>query len=415
MVDFFIPLKIAYSCKFNKYNSATKQLPHNYQIIIDIFAAKPDSALRILLSVISFLLSSAILTAEAQDIPSPIKPVMPLFRTDTLTICVLGDIMMHTRQIESALQKDGTYDFSSYFSLIHDRILSADIAIANMEFTLSGKPYTGYPAFSAPDCYAEYLAECGFDIFLTANNHIFDKGSKGAERTLGIYRTLGSRYGIHICGLAEDQKMRDHTMPLKLTRKGIRLAFLNFTYGTNLGSDRQWPKTNYMNEKSLISEALAGSKDCDLTVVLPHWGTEYSLKHSLEQEKLSVMLAENGADIIIGSHPHVPQDFGTVSDRKVPVVYSLGNAVSNMSAPDTQVGLMAEIRIIRKTNGDVNILPIDLTYLWCSRPGGYSDSYTVIPIKSYIGKRDMWKGEWDYDKMVSSYKRVQEITGIEDN
>ena len=94
--------------------------------------------------------------------------------------------MMHANQILNAHRGGQDYDFSSYFHLIQEDIEKADIAIANMEFTLAGEPHTGYPCFSAPDSYAKYLADCGFDIFLTANNHIFDKGGKGAERTLDI-------------------------------------------------------------------------------------------------------------------------------------------------------------------------------------------------------------------------------------
>ena len=321
--------------------------------------------------------------------------------------------MMHTKQIEIAKRTDGSYDFSSYFSHIKNRISSADIAIANMEFTLGGEPYSGYPTFSAPDSYAEYLAECGFDIFLAANNHIFDKGGAGAERTLGIYRELGKKYGIKVCGLSENEAVRDETTPLKILIKGMKIGFVNFTYGTNLGTDRHWPKTNYMSNNSLIKRAFTEAEDCDITIALPHWGIEYELIHSAEQEATAVLLADYGADVIIGTHPHVPQDFGKITDRNIPVAYSLGNGVSNMSAPNTQIELMAEVRLVRETDGDVTMLPIRLTYLWCSRPGGLDNSYTVIPIKEFIGRRELWKGTWDYDIMVSTYERVRSITGID--
>lgn len=368
--------------------------------------------MRTLLSATALLLASAIIKTEAQDFPAP---ATPLYGRDTLTILVMGDMMMHSKQIESAHIGDDTYDFSSYFHLIQDRISSADIAIANMEFTLAGKPYTGYPSFSAPDSFGLYLAECGFDIFLSANNHIFDKGGKGAERTLEMFRRLEDSHGIKICGLAENELARKASMPLKVVKKGMRLGMINFTYGTNLGSDRHWPKTNYMNDKDLINDALIECRDCDLALVLPHWGNEYELTHSEAQEKTALILAENGADVIIGSHPHVPQDMQYISDRNVPVAYSVGNAVSNMSAPDTQVGLMAEVRLVREENGDTKVLPLEFTYLWCSRPGGFSSSYTVLPVSEYIGKRHLWKGAWDYDKMLKSYERVKNITGIEDN
>ena len=372
----------------------------------------PD--LRFHTSFLCALLLSVIFTteAEAQDLPVSVKP---LFKADTLTICIMGDMMMHTKQIETARRADGSYDFSSYFTHIKDRIQAADIAIANMEFCLAGEPYTGYPAFSAPDSYGEYLAQCGFDVFLAANNHIFDKGAAGAERTLKKFRELERQYGIKVCGLAESAETRESSLPLIILRKGIRTALVNFTYGTNLGCDKHCPKTNYMNEKTLILDALKKAEDCDLTIALPHWGEEYELKHSDSQEAMATLLAENGADVIIGAHPHVPQDIGLVTSKNIPVAYSLGNGVSNMSAPNTQLELMAEIKFVRNTNGSTRLLPIKFTYLWCSRPGGFTSSYTVLPVREYIGRQDQWTGKWDYDKMVSTYNRVKYIIGIEDN
>ena len=340
-----------------------------------------------------------------------LSEVEPLFASDTLTILVAGDMMMHSQQIQNAHRGGQEYDFSSYFHLIEEEIKKADIAIANMEFTLAGEPHTGYPCFSAPDSYARYLADCGFDIFLTANNHIFDKGSGGAERTLGIYRNMEE---IRFTGLASGEEERAETNPLFVLKKGIRTALINFTYGTNMGSGTHWPKVNYMTNKDFLSAAFskAYDEDADLTIALPHWGDEYVLKHNETQEKMADWMAENGADFIIGSHPHVIQDSRKTGSAEV--AYSLGNAVSNMSAANTQLGLLAKISVVRMHNGDLKFLPLDFTYIWCSRPGGYNNSYTVIPVKKFIGKRDRWTGTYDYDKMIDTYNNVKEKTGIKD-
>ena len=141
--------------------------------------------------------------------------------------------MMHGKQIENTSRGDSGHDFSSFFSLIEKDIRDADIAIANMEFTLGGKPYTGYPSFSAPDGFEEYLADCGFDIFLAANNHIFDKGAAGAERTLTRYRKLQDEKKIRFTGLAGSVEELAETTPLTVRAKGMLLSFINFTYGTN--------------------------------------------------------------------------------------------------------------------------------------------------------------------------------------
>lgn len=348
--------------------------------------------------------------------------VKPIYSTDTLTIRFMGDVMMHSNQIANARRNVSEYDFSSYFSLIEDEIREADLAVANLEFTLAGEPYSGYPCFSAPDTLASYLADCGFDIFLAANNHIFDKGVKGARRTIDIYRRLGEEKGIMFTGIAADKEELEASNPLIFRRNGIRFALVNVTYGTNSGLGSRWPATNYLSSRQEILDALskAEEEDCDITIAMPHWGMEYVLEHSQRQEETAMWLADNGADIIIGTHPHVIQDFQILSveegDRKrnVPVAYSLGNAVSNMSAKNTQLELMATLRIVREGNGDIKVLPLEFTYLWCSRPGGYDDSYTVIPVVEFTGRREEWKGASDYDKMIETYRRVSDITGIKD-
>ena len=177
-------------------------------------------------------------------------------RKDTLTICVCGDIMMHAGQIANARRNDGSYDFTSCFRLVRDIIGSADISIANMEFTMAGEPFEGYPRFSAPDRIAEDVATAGFDVLLTANNHIFDKGSAGASRTLEVYRRVKAKHGIQIAGLIDNQANPESDIPLIINKKGIQIALLNMTYGTNLGADLHWPKTTYISQKATLKKAL---------------------------------------------------------------------------------------------------------------------------------------------------------------
>lgn len=372
------------------------------------------------LSCMGIFIACSLGQAAAQSFPFPTEweklwtQAVPLFRQDTVEICILGDVMMHTKQIEKAAAEDGTYDFSSYFRAIKDKISDADIAIANMEFTLGGKPYSGYPCFSAPDELAEYVAECGVDVFLCANNHIFDKGASGAMRTLEMYEMLKESHGISTTGLSKDNEAFEKEFPLLVRAKGISVALVNFTYGTNIGSGKEWPKVIRTGNRREIEKAISKAEDADadITVALPHWGQEYKLQHSEAQEETAGWLIEQGADLIIGTHPHVVQDYQEIDGK--PVVYSIGNAVSNMSATNTQVGLMTTIRIIRDRNGDVTMMHVEFTYLWCSRPGGFDDTYTVIPIREYLDRRNEWKNPWDYEKMVSSYDRIRRETGIED-
>ena len=374
------------------------------------------------LSVLVLLLLSSAALLQAQTfgpIPWP-KPIRTL--PDTATLVFLGDVMMHRDQIADAGRPDGTYDFSTYFRLLEDRIQAADIAVANMEFTLGGKPYTGYPCFSAPDDYADYVAGSGIDVFLTANNHILDKGGAGISRTLDIYTRMEREQGIKYTGSARNAE-DDARNPLIVVAKGNRIALLNFTYGTNLDIPGNWPKVQRIDREALAAAIRrAREAEADFIIALPHWGTEYVLTHSESQRQLARWLAEQGCDAVIGSHPHVVQDIETfvlpndngIGTRTVPVVYSLGNAISNMSAVNTRVGLLLTLRIVTDASGKRRMLPPEPTYTWCARPGTLTPSYCSVPIREYSGKKDAWKIGSDYDNMMTSFERVQAKTGVRD-
>ena len=359
---------------------------------------------------------------------SPIRwpeiQIPPYWRTpDTFSVVFMGDMMMHSGQIANARTGEDSFDFSLCFPKVERLIKEADIAVANMEFALAGKPYTGYPCFSAPDSYAEAIAKSGVDIFLTANNHILDKGRKGIERTLARYSKMEEEGRVRHTGAAMSALDDSLRFPLRVVSKGIRIALINFTYGTNCRIGEEFPMV-YRTDTARIAEAVLRARDfgADFIIALPHWGVEYSLRHSAAQGRLARWLAEKGCDAVIGAHPHVLQDIETltVEDaagnrmRNVPVVYSLGNFISNMSAPNTQIGMMVTLRFTKDALGNTNMLEPLLTLTWCSRPGHLTKGYTTIPVKEYVGRRDLWLNPWEYDKMMATYNRVKKETGIKD-
>ena len=119
---------------------------------------------------------------------------------ERITLLFVGDLMQHQAQIDAAHVSEGKYDYSSCFSLIKEQISQADLAIGNLEVTLGGRPYRGYPMFSAPDEYLQAIKDAGFDILLTANNHCLDRGKKGMERTIQLLDSSGIRYApTRIC------------------------------------------------------------------------------------------------------------------------------------------------------------------------------------------------------------------------
>ena len=348
---------------------------------------------------------TAVAYAQFPPMPEEVPPARHIFGQDTVSMFIIGDVMMHARQLE--------YPMDSFLEGISERMKSADITIANMEFALAGKPYSGYPAFSAPDEYAHYVKDCGTNVFLTANNHILDKGIRGLERTDSVYRAMEKDGLIQFTGTSRDSADNALRYPLVIHAKGFRIALVNFTYGTNLKWKGGWPKVNIIDRQD-IGAALTKAKNrgADFVIALPHWGVEYELRHSREQEDLANWLVENGADAVIGAHPHVVQDSTVIGGA--PVFYSLGNAVSNMSAPNTQIELAVKLTFTRDWNGDMKMLEPEVTYLWCSLPGRLKDSYATIAVRDYIGKRHLWKEPSDYDKMISTYLHVKRVTGIKD-
>ena len=325
---------------------------------------------------------------------------------DTLTLTIIGDIMLHSRQME--------YPYGPFLAGIAPRLREADFAIGNMEFTLAGEPYSGYPAFSAPDGYAEYAAECGIDIFLTANNHILDKGLKGLTRTLDTYKEMESSWNVRFTGSAVDNDDKCGRYPLMVRKKGFNIALLNFTYGTNAGGlSESWPATFRMRREDIAGAIeRAEEKMADFIIALPHWGNEYELRHSKSQMEMAKWLVSNGVDVIVGSHPHVVQDSCLIEGK--PVFFSVGNAVSNMSAANTQLGLTVTLKFFRDGNGDKRMLEPEVTYNWCSLPGRLCDNYSTVEVKDFLDFMERWMNESDYYKMKRTYTYVRETTGVSD-
>ena len=346
-------------------------------------------------------------------------------RQDTLTLFFIGDVMAHGPMTENAwrmyckdhpgARKDDpqNYDFSSFLRHLEKPVAAADLAVCNMEFPLAGYPYTGYPCFSAPDTYADYLADLGFDVILTANNHILDKGQAGLVRTLHACEELENAGRFRFTGISADETDDAARYPLIVDIKGVRLAFVNFTYGTNTGPSARWPKVNRM-QRDDIGKALQRAKEqeADYIIVLPHWGIEYQHRHSAQQEDLARWMVERGADLIIGTHPHVPQDIQYIDGT--PVLYSLGNAVSNQQDPNCRLELAATVRILLHRNGSTTLDRPEVSFLWCAHPGTVGDSYTVLPVAEYLDKRDAWRNTYDHDNLVKTYQETLKATGIDE-
>ena len=348
---------------------------------------------------------------------------------DTVRLVFIGDVMQHGVQIKNALvpgkdpQDGDSYDYTSTFKYIRERLEQADIAVANMEFTLGSYPYSGYPQFSAPDAIAIQAKEDGIDLFQLANNHILDKGRKGLTRTLQIYDSIGVPY----TGVYRDSCREAIENPVIIEAKGVKTAFINFTYGTN-GIPVPTPYVVNLMDSSRVKAAISRAKErgADIIVALPHWGNEYHLNPSSEQRKWADMLFRNGVRIIVGTHPHVPQSgeihltgshhprrYGEVEKM---VFYSLGNYISNQSSPEyTQLGMLVKIEIIKNNiSGEVTLSMPGYEYLWCFRKGELEEHYTVVPVEEHIEKKrpSEAKNNIHYTRMVNTFEYIRSLKPI---
>ena len=270
---------------------------------------------------------------------------------DSISIYFAGDIMQHEAQLKAALRADGTYDYTGCFTQVTPEIEDADIAVCNFETTLGGVPYSGYPQFCSPDELAAAVRDAGFDIFLTANNHCLDRRTRGLVRTLDVLDSLG----IPHLGTYRDLAERDSLYPYIIERNSMRIALLNYTYATN-GIPVAAPCiVNYIDTTQIKADVIrARQLKADCIIACMHWGTEYRLEPDKSQKTLEEWLYSIGVDHIIGGHPHVVQPIRTLPHRyhagSSLTVWSLGNYISNMSAPHTFQGLAVTTHLIKIGN-----------------------------------------------------------------
>lgn len=268
------------------------------------------------------------------------------------TILFAGDAMQHSAQIEAARQPDGTYSYAECFKPIEEIVRLTDYAVVNLEAPLGGKPYRGYPCFSAPDSYAEALKNSGFDLFLTANNHVLDCRDRGLHRTINM---LDSLHIPHI-GTYDNINQRSAKLPFIADINGFKVGFLNYTYGTNGFEVTGNAIVDYI-DKNVINKDIKSTRQAgaEIICVCVHWGDEYHLIPNEHQKSLAKFLIEQGVDIIFGGHPHVIQPMEVIENpttgRNTAIFYSLGNFISNMKTRDTRGGALALVTLQRDSNG----------------------------------------------------------------
>jgi poly-gamma-glutamate synthesis protein (capsule biosynthesis protein) len=338
---------------------------------------------------------------EAVEPEQPAAPPEPVYAEANLV--AVGDIMMHMPQIRSGYDPEsGTYSFHHFFTEVKPFLSAGDWVIGNLETPLADgdkRGYTGYPEFNAPPELADALKEAGFNILTTANNHTLDRRESGVLRTL---ENLRSRDLLPVGTHASPEEAEEVAI---VTKNGIALAVLSYTYGTNgipIPEGKPY-LVNLIDEEKIAADiAKARSLGADVVAVALHFGNEYETMPNENQKTLAHNLLRHGADIILGSHPHVLQPYEIVETaledgtaKEGIILYSMGNFISNQdrhnnNGKPTDIGAVFEIGIRKQMpDGPVTFTGVRATPTYVHKyPENGLTKHRVLPLEAVLLNRD---------------------------
>ncbi len=287
----------------------------------------------------------------------------PKENKEDFTLSMVGDVLLHMPVSDSGRKKNGSYNYDYLFRYIKKEIQSSDTALINQEVVLAGEKYgiTGYPSFNGRFQVGDAIEKAGFQVVLHATNHAMDQGKPGLLACLKHWENYHPN--IKITGMYKSKKKASQITYVE--KKGIRIAILNYTYGTNgipLPADMPYA-INLLSEGKVKADVKKAKKNADFVVVCPHWGTEYQTTPDDNQKKWCRYFLKLGVDLVIGTHPHVIQPVKWMKGKKghnMLVFYSLGNYVNATSNRYPGVfrqfcGGMAQVTLHRNAQGEVSI------------------------------------------------------------
>ena len=345
----------------------------------------------------------------------------------TFTLTSLGDTLCHNTQYWDAYNsKTDEYDFSYVYEDIKNYTLSSDITIGSLETTFAGKEkgYSNYPTFNTPDSLATALKDIGVDVVSLAGNHALDYGYNGLCRTIDVFDNIGlSHLGTY--KTAEDQE--------KILIKdvnGVKIAFINYTYGTNgipLPSGKEFCVN--LIDKDFIKKQINQAKEqnVDMIVACMHWGTEYRTTANSEQKDLANFLFENGVDVILGNHPHVlePMEKKTITlqdgtTKDVFVVYALGNFTADQRDEITRDSAILNLTITKNSDGKISIDKVNYVPIYMYKNTNVSThKFKILDIEKTI--KDYEEGtntsinSTVYNNLKKQLEKIKSILGDEIN
>lgn len=327
-------------------------------------------------------------------------------KINTITIAAVGDILIHKEILDTQYNiENDSYDFKNTLQYVKSYLSNADLTIANLEGTLSGKEnfgFSGYPSFNAPDELADAMKWAGIDVVNNMSNHSLDRDVKGFYRT----REVLTEKGFDVIGTrktAEDKRYIIKDV------KGIKVGIISYSYtmtceGGIRGlngipiTDEVYPLMNTFREDTLDDDLALMKEEinkmkadgAEAIIFYMHWGDEYALEPNEIQIKMAKFLANNGVDAVFATHPHSLQPIDIIKSedntREMPVIYSMGNFLSSQRTeriqnPYTEDGVIVFLKI-SKDEKDGSIKVDYPTYLptwvnWYEKEGQLY--YEVVP------------------------------------
>ncbi len=372
---------------------------------------------------------------DEEAVPST-PPAVETEQPVSLLFSAVGDVMVHKPQIPAQYDEaTGTYNFDNNFEYVKKYIQQADLALCNLETTFAGEPYTGYPVFNAPESLAGALKKAGFDVALTANNHIMDKGLSGMKRTLEITR----RAGLVTAGTRLNGE-KDYAL---LDVKDVKIGIVAYLYETprirdsatingNEISAEAWELLNTFNYNTLDEDMVkvkqsidnARADGAEIVICYFHWGEEYQRSPNEYQQYIAMEAAKYGADMIFASHPHVLQGIEMLTpegtDKKVPVFYSMGNFISNQRTETldnryTEQSMIAEVRMeYMKSSGQILSVEMSAVPLWVEKyKKNGKDVYTIIPLDNTMQENPSLAESGHLPRAQQALEDISGILGAE--
>ena len=340
---------------------------------------------------------------------SKIEPIT--IKQDTIVnIAVTGDILCNNQLMLDAKKGDG-YDFSHMFSEIGNLVKSSDITIGTMETNfVANKKYSDYTLCNSPKEFAKDVKDSGIDLISLAHNHVLDYGYNGLIETKDYLDSLG----FDIVGVKTKEETENKFIIKDL--KGIKVAFLGYTYGVNSSSSKSKQDlacVNIYSNEVALNDINKAKQQADFVFIIMHWGEVNSTKISKKQEEIGKFLVENGADVIIGSHPAVVEPMEIIEDKNGDnkfIAYSVGNYTSYLGYEYSSLELILDIQVRKDAKtGKTTLDKVTYTPIYVLDYGNSEDErFKLVDIKEVAKKY-----AYDNSDVITKKQYNELIKGLE--